>query len=310
MDRVPDQREPRRARGGRFGVYAGIGLLVAVVVATQSVRAEPIALGAGDAEPRLPGTEAPLPAGPNALPGGPTDESVRLLSVPNEAVSAVADPGDAPPPTADSKTAPHAGARAPWLQHAEPGRPMSEVAHVVGVGAPGSALTVTGDEMAADEPDWERGIKEAIRPIYDDLTASGVVDAVQGFRSYLAMLGVLLSPERTLPAGDRAPPGSVAEPRVGPPDAGWELQTGRTDALMLGKSEAQVEKEKLIATMIVNEWFAAILPWIYGALALIVAWQIAKLIFAYVRSRSRRAHRRTAKRRHRSADSARARARS
>jgi hypothetical protein len=186
---------------------------------------------------------------------------------------------------------------------------MGNVAQVGGASPPGSALADTADEMATDEPDWEREIKEAMRPIYDDLTASGVVDAVQGLRSYLTMLGVLLSNEHVPPASDRARPRSVAEPRVAPPDAAWEVQTGRSDALMLGKSETQVEKEKLIAAMIVNEWFAAILPWFYGALALIVAWQIAKLIFAYVRSRSRRAHRRTAKRRHRSADSARVRAR-
>ncbi len=308
MVRVPAQRESRRARGGRPGVHGGIALLIAGIVATQSLRAEPIALGTRDTEARLPGSEAPPPASPSAPPSTATDESAIPLAVPSTAPGSTADLEDAPPHATDGKAAGRNEARVP--QPAGSGRPASDVAPAGSVRHPQSTLAITGDELAAEEPVWESEIKEAIRPIYDDLAARGIIDAVQGFRSYLAMLGVYLSNEHVPPPGDRARPASVADPQVGVANAGWETQAGGTDALTPGKTEAQIEKEKLIAAMIVSEWFATILPWIYGALALIVAWQVAKLTFAYVRARSTRAQRRSAKRRHRSADSARARARS
>ena len=310
MHRVPAQREARRARGSQPGVHAGIGLLIAGIVATQSVSAEPIALGVHDAQAHLPDTVASFPVSLSAPSSGTPDASAIPLAVPNAVMGATADLGDAPPPAADSKAGAGNGARVPHAQPVGPGRPASDVAPANGVRHPESPLAVMGDEMAAEEPDWERGIREAIRPLYDELAASGVIDAVQGFRSYLAMLGVFLSNEHAPPPGHRAPPGSVAEPHVGATDTGWETQSGGTDALTLGRAEAQIEKEKLRAAMIANEWFATLLPWFYGALALIVAWQVAKLTYAYVRSRSARARRRSAKRRHRSADSARIRARS
>jgi hypothetical protein len=310
MVRVPAQRKSRRARGGQPGVHAGIALLIAGIVATQSLCAEPIALGTSDIEARLPGSEAPPPASPSAPPSAATDESATPLAVPSTAPGANADLEDAPPHAADGKAAGRNEARVPQPQPAGSGRPASDVAPAGSVRHPQSTLAITGDELAAEEPVWESEIKEAIRPIYDDLAASGIIDAVQGFRSYLAMLGVYLSNEHVPPPGDRARPASVADPQVGAANAGWEAQADGTDALTLGKTQEQIEKEKLIAAMIVSEWFATILPWIYGALALIVAWQVAKLTFAYVRARSTRAQRRSAKRRHRSADSARARARS
>ena len=179
-----------------------------------------------------------------------------------------------------------------------------------GVGRrPAMPLAAVAGELAAEEADWdwEREFKEAIRPIYDDLAASGVIDAVRGFRSYLAMLGVFLSGDPPTPTGNRARAMNAAEPQVGP--AGWETSSGRIDALTPGKSETQSEVDRLVVEMIVKEWIAAVLPWIYGLLALFVAWQVARLTFAFMRSRSTRARKR-AKTRRRSADSARLRARS
>lgn len=308
-DRQPARRQPRRGFGYRFAACFAVVLLAGAMATVPPVRAEPIALAPGDAEPAAAGVQVPLFAQSEPATGVRTDETAIAAAAPPAVTGAEAELGDTPPSVSPRRPAAAAEARAPQ-PHSGPGRPTRDAWPDGAVRRPTSALSVAESELAGEEADWEREIKEAIRPIYDDLAARGVIDAVQGLRSYLAMLGVLLSGDSAPPAGDRTRAGGVAETRVGSTDAGWEPQTGRIDSLMPGKSEAQIEKEKLIATIIVKEWIAAVLPWIYALVALVIVWQIAKATLSMVGSRSTRAQRRAAKSRRRSADTARTRARS
>lgn len=307
--RVRPLEQPPRTFGRGVATCFGVVLLVVAIAAMPPVHAEPIALAPSDAEPRVAGAEVPFSAHSETPLGDRSDETAIAVDPPPAATSAGAELGDTPLPASTRRPTASVDTRAPQL-HSVPGRPMKDAWPDSGVRRPAPPLTVAENELAAEDADWEREIKEAIRPIYDDLAARGIIDAVQGIRSYLSMLGVLLSSDSSPPAGDRTRGGSVAESRVGGTDAGWETQIGRADVLMPGKSGAQAERERLIAALLVREWIDAALPWIYGLAALVVAWQIGKVTFALMGARATRAQRRATRSRHRSADSARTRARS
>ena len=297
------QRSPFRASFASFDVCVVTLLLVAAVAVPQPARAEPIRLDASAVEPHVSGVAA-LPdaaARVDALPGDATDELAIPAAVPHPAASPGGDSVDA----LAGKRAAAALAPLPW---AAEGPMMEAPAGVVRRSV--SPLSATADDTGGEEPDWEREIKEAVRPIYDELAASGVIDAVQGFRSYLAMLGVYLSSEYVAPPGQRTRAEGVAEPHGGTNETTWAARSGTIDALTLARSEAQIEKEKLIASVLVQEWLAAAAPWIYGFAALFIVWQIVRLTFAFARSRSARKLRRAGRSSRHSAASARARARS
>ena len=306
MPHVPALQKPCRARRGPVGVHIAAFVLIGAIALLEPVRAEPIALGASAAEARAPGVAAESASLAGTLPNVPADE----LTLPADTQPATAPPGM----DAGETSSPAAAGKQP-TDAAAPQPPGPDTTTTNGrpdgVGwRSASPLPATGHETAGDEAVWEQEIMEAIRPVYDDLAASGVVDAVQGFRFHLAMLGVYLSSEHMTPSGQNVRLANVAEPYSDSGTKDWETRTAGSDA-SLGPLEAQDKREKLIAAMIIEEWLAATLPWIYGLAALFIAWQIGRLGFAFVRSRSTRRRRRHAARSvHRSAASARTRARS
>ena len=307
MPHVPALRQPRRARRGPVGVYVAACVLIGAIVVLEPLRAEPIALGASAAEARAPGVAGESASLADALPDSPADELALPADVQPASAPTGMDGAETSSPAAAGKQAADAGAPQPAGPDKKTTGADGVARHAASPLTATATATATDHEMAGEEAYLEHDFKDAIRPVYDDLVASGVVDAVQGFRFYLAMLGVYLSNEHVMPSDQNVRLASVAEPYAG--TTNWEMRAAGTDA-SLAPSEAQSAREKLIAAMIIEEWIAAVLPWIYGFIALLIAWQIGRLGYGFVRARSSRSHRRATRSHHRSADSARARARS
>lgn len=131
---------------------------------------------------------------------------------------------------------------------------------------------------------WEAEFREVVRPLYDELAISGVIDAVSGVKSYL----------------DLSMSSSVAEPstsdtRYGasPEYAPWENDPNNHQ-----RSAAQIEKDKILTSIMIEELIASIKPWLLTLIGAYALWYLFKLGLDYSRWRSARALRRSSKRTH------------
>ena len=141
-------------------------------------------------------------------------------------------------------------------------------------------LALTMDE----ETDWEREIREAMRSYYEQIAAYGLVDAVHGLKTHLSLVSAAPADEVT-GSDYRAPP------KVAP----WELRDERFDAQGREKSPAQLENEKRIISLLIDDWIAALKSWFYGLAALYALWLVSRWGLSFSRWKSARAFRRGAK---------------
>ena len=141
-------------------------------------------------------------------------------------------------------------------------------------------LALTMDE----ETDWEREIREAMRSYYEQIAAYGLVDAVHELKTHLSLVSAAPADEET--GSDYRAPLKVAP---------WELRDERFDAQGREKSPAQLENEKRIISLLIDDWIAALKPWFYGLAALYALWLVSRWGFRFSRWKSARAFRRGAK---------------
>jgi len=135
-----------------------------------------------------------------------------------------------------------------------------------------------------DDWTWDREFKETIRPLYQQLADSGVIDAVDDFKSYLAMGTAHLLD---------VPPGTdyVAAHNAAP----WATETHH-------RSPGLLEKDRLVAAVLLDELIAAIKPWLLTLVGLYVLWHMVRLSIDYSRWKMsharKRGSRKTRRRRH------------
>jgi hypothetical protein len=165
-------------------------------------------------------------------------------------------------------------------------REKSSLAARVEVSEPSVSAVVSAAVSAAapmdDDWAWDREFKEAVRPFYDELDAAGIVDAVGGLRSYLA-----------LTISSALDDGAPAEP------APWEASGNRSEARQ--RSAAQVEKEKMLASIMIEEMIETVKPWLFSLVALYLLWRMVMLGLDYSRWKTTRARKRAPRSRRRSA---------
>lgn len=148
------------------------------------------------------------------------------------------------------------------------------------------------------DADWllDREIKEAVRPLYEDLKSSGVVEAMRDLKSDLGLdgrssLGDPASSGDANARGNGSPAESVSTERL---DSGLAPQDRP-------RSATQREQDKLVAAARWKELIEEIRPWLFGLAGLYVLGYITKLGLEYSRQAAIRSARRASRgtRRHR-----------
>ena len=164
--------------------------------------------------------------------------------------------------------------------------------------SPGQTQAPTGSPQGAKDQDWtlDHEVKEAARPLYADLKASGVAEAVRSLKSDLGLSGGSLlndptSSDNAKDSGNGAPTESAAAERLG-------NSYGPQDR---PRSATQTEQDKLVAAALWREFIEELKPWLFGLAGLFVLGYMAKLGLDYFRWAAARSTKRSARgtRRHR-----------
>lgn len=150
----------------------------------------------------------------------------------------------------------------------------------------------------ADE-NWplNREIKEAVRPLYEDLKTSGVAEAVRGLKSDLD-----LNDSSSPNAGTSSDDGKISGSSAPREFASAESLGNRYAPPDRQRSTTQVEQDKLAAAALWREFLEEVKPWLFGLAGLYVLGYMFKLGLDYFRlaaarsvkrsSRGTRSHRR------------------
>lgn len=141
-----------------------------------------------------------------------------------------------------------------------------------------------------------REIKEAVRPLYEDLAGSAIVETVRDLKSDLGLNG---SPSFNNPtSSDHSQKGGNIDPTE---SEQWDRPGNRYDAHNRPRSAAQIEKDKLVTTVMLNEFIEAIKPWLYSLAGLYIIGYMLKLGLDYSRWKTTRSRKRVSRgrRRHR-----------
>ncbi|MBL8413047.1 MAG: hypothetical protein JNM42_01250 [Propionivibrio sp.] len=165
----------------------------------------------------------------------------------------------------------------------------------------GSQIIESSGSLAADARANEDGLlsrefKEAVRPLYEDLAGSAVVETLRGLKSDL---GLNSSPSLNgTTSSDYSQNGSNSAPQDSEP---WQGPGNRYGHHNRAQPAAQTEKEKLVAAVMLDELIEAVKPWLYGLAGLYIFGYMVKLGLDYFSWKTTRSRKRAArgKRRHR-----------
>jgi hypothetical protein len=146
-----------------------------------------------------------------------------------------------------------------------------------GAKSPAAAASVAGDSSLHQE------IKEAVRPLYDDLKGAGVVEGLHDLKSGLGLSGATSFNERT-PSDDPQDPANIAAreaERAGNPSAAPALNDRPRTA-------AQIERDKLANSILMEQLIDELKPWLFGVIGLYMLWRMIKMGFAYAEWKANR----------------------
>jgi hypothetical protein len=137
---------------------------------------------------------------------------------------------------------------------------------------------------------WNLDFKDYVRPLYEELAAAGIVDAVSGLRFYL----------------EQSAPSALGVPATGAYDALPEYASwggAAVDPAHQQRAAPPSDSDKLVTEIMIKEFIAAVEPWAFGLAAVYVLWQGIRFWLDYSRWRLTRAQKRSsrAKRRYHSA---------
>jgi len=114
-------------------------------------------------------------------------------------------------------------------------------------------------------------VKEAVRPVYEQLVESGAVDAVHSVKEGLGL--------------DKNPWGEPNK-AAGEPKAAGQWDT--PDAAPPAKTAAQAQMNRELAGMMREKLIDQVTPWVAGLVGLYLLGYLIKLLFAYVRWKAER----------------------
>lgn len=130
-----------------------------------------------------------------------------------------------------------------------------------------------------------REFKEAVRPLYEDLAGSTIVETLRDLKSDVGLNGSLSFAD---------PASSDYSKNRGNSDttesAPWE-KSGRHDSDNRRRSAAEIEKDKLATAIMLDDFIETVKPWLYGLTTLYVLGYMVKLgrnYFAWKTARSRK----------------------
>ncbi len=149
---------------------------------------------------------------------------------------------------------------------------------------PVKPTNVTASKATSAAPDHEirSAVKELVRPLYEDLSTSDAAQTLRGLQTEFN-----LDKDQAFSihgAGQASRQDGTGLP---PETATWEGQTNREPP----RSAAQVEREKILASVMMDKLIDAVTPWAIGLVALYALFYVVKLGLAYGRHRSNRRRR-------------------
>jgi hypothetical protein len=159
-----------------------------------------------------------------------------------------------------------------------------------------SAKSPSAAANGAVDPSLHQEIKEAVRPLYDELQGAGVVEGLRDLKSGLGLSGTASFSERT-PSENPDDPANIAAR-----EAGRAGSPGAASALNdRPRTAAQIERDKLANSILMEQLIDELKPWLFGVIGLYMLWRMVKMGFAYaewkanrpVKSRSRSRRHRT-----------------
>lgn len=271
--------------------HATLLIAVACLAASAPIRAEPITLRGDDGElgeasvANEPGKNANTASLPATTGTAQETASAPAATALAERRSTAATAGEAAKAPADTAIPDPPDGRAP--------APRTNLAFDTDAAAAGELADAAfspflQSEARAEENEWERDLKEAIRPIYDELAASGVVDTVHGIKSYLNLLNAAVAPDGGRSNGGSGPP-TVTDPLVAERSAPW---AGAAAGYGTDAPAVHGERERMVAALIFEEWISTLQPWFFALLACYLAWQAARLAINFSHWKSARAKKR------------------
>ena len=141
-----------------------------------------------------------------------------------------------------------------------------------------------------------REVKEAVRPLYEDLAGSAVVETLRDLKSDFGLAG---SSSFKDPASSDYPKNGGNSESTEP--APWEKSGNRYGPDNQTRTAAQIEKDKLATAIMLDELIEAVKPWLYGLAGLYIFGYMFKLGLDYFRWKTTRSRKRATRgrRRHR-----------
>lgn len=167
-----------------------------------------------------------------------------------------------------------------------------------------AALTAT-DPIANEDAQWRRELADtvldAVRPAYEGLASSGILDAVRSVDAELGLIkgpsfNVVLSTDYSQNTGHGAQPETVS----------WAGPANRPETLDQSRGGAHLVDDERNAAVMMAKLFEEVKPWAIALLALYVLGYMLKFSLDYVQWRATRRRKRramatghTARKRHR-----------
>lgn len=240
--------------------------VICIIGLGGTVRAEPIT---GQIVEQTPGDSVTPSKWPEVV-ASPASASSDIADEKNKAT--VSKPAQEPLVMDRQSIPPPAGGNEMLLNHS--GRPIIE--------SPGS---LAGDASVNEGGLLSRELKENVRPLYEDLAGSAVVETLRDLKSDLGLNG---SPSFKDPAS------SDYSKNVGNSDttesAPWEKSGNRYGPDNRPRTAAQIEKDKLATAVMIDEFVETVKPWLYGLAGLYILGYMVKLGLDYFRWKTTRSH--------------------
>lgn len=257
-----------------IGVICLIGL-------PSPVRAEPIS---GPIVEQTPGDSVAARKWPEVL-ASPASASSDVADEKNKAT--VATPAPEPLVMDRQSMPPSSGGNEKLLNHS--GRQIIESSGVSAV-----------DSSANEGGSLNRELKEAVRPLYEDLAGSAVVETLRDLKSELGLNG---RPSFNDPASSGySKNGGNSDTTDTPDSAPWEKSGNRYGPGTRARTAAQIEQDKLANVVMLDELIETVKPWLFGLSGLYILGYMFKLGLDYVSWKTARTRKRASmgrRRRHR-----------
>lgn len=251
------------------GISSLVLILANLLVVTPALQAEPVVNEPAQPTNRLIDASQWLPDAPNQSRGGakPDLDTVKIKDTLPSELEAANETRGTPVPIKDQS---------------------NNLSKVVGASATAGAAhppgTTTKPVADASGQDIRDSFKEVVRPLYQDLATSDAAQALRGLQSELG-----LEKEQTFNDKEIRQTGSGVPSEA----TAWEGQSNREPP----RTAAQAERDKILASVLMDKLIDEITPWAIGLVALYILGYLGKLALAYGKHRSARRQQRNVRRR-------------